>query len=152
MIQIKKIERSIVSVIRKMKPLSNFATFFSCIARTLAASRTTPPAGALVVGSGNYATIQAAVNALKSTSQEQVIFINPGTYNEQVTINKLTGPLTIYGYTQNTTSYSSNIVTITSGHRLVNEPSDDATGTLRVETPNFKLYNVNVVNSYGRGS
>lgn len=135
-----------------MKPLAILSAFFTFTARALAAGRTTPPAGALVVGSGHYATIQAAVNALKSTSQEQIIFINPGTYNEQVTINKLTGPLTIYGYTQNTASYSSNVVTITSAHSLANEPNDDSTGTLRVETTNFKLYNVNVVNSYGSGS
>lgn len=135
-----------------MKPLAILSAFLSLTAKTLAASRTTPPAGALVVGSGNYATIQAAVNALKSTSQAQIIFINPGTYNEQVTINKLSGPLTIYGYTQNTASYSSNVVTITSSHSLADESSDDATGTLRVETSNFKLYNVNVVNSYGSGS
>ncbi|KAM0460083.1 hypothetical protein ACHAO4_002213 [Trichoderma viride] len=135
-----------------MRPLTILSAFFSFTAKALAASRTTPPAGALVVGSGHYATIQAAVNALKSTSAEQIIFINPGTYNEQVTINKLTGPLTIYGYTQNTASYSSNVVTITAAHSLANEASDDATGTLRVETTNFKLYNVNVVNSYGSGS
>jgi pectinesterase len=126
--------------------------FLSLAASTLAASRTSPPAGALVVGAGSYSTIQAAVNALKSTSSEQIIFINPGTYNEQVTINKLTGPITIYGYTQNTASYASNTVTITAAHSLVDEATDDATGTLRVETTNFKLYNVNIINSYGSGS
>ncbi|EHK24617.1 carbohydrate esterase family 8 protein [Trichoderma virens Gv29-8] len=133
----------------KIKALAALLAF---TVSTFAASRTSPPAGALVVGPGFYSTVQAAVNALKSTSQEQIIFINPGTYNEQVTINKLAGPLTIYGYTQNTASYASNTVTIAASHSLLDEATDDATGTLRVETTNFKLYNVNVVNSHGSGS
>lgn len=129
--------------------LSLFA--FSSLA-SAGGARTSPPAGALVVGKGGYTTIQAAVNALKSTSSAQSIFINPGTYKEQVTINRLAGPLTIYGYTNDVGSYSANQVTITAAGNLAHASSDDATATLRVETQNFKLYNVNVVNSYGQGS
>lgn len=126
---------------------------FTLVATVLAGSRTSAPSGALVVGSGQkYTTIQAAVNALKSTSSEQSIFIEPGTYSEQVSIPSLSGPLAIYGYTTNTGSWSNNQVTITAKKALANSANDDATGTLRVETSNFKLYNVNVVNSYGSGS
>lgn len=83
----------------------------ACLA--LAASRTTAPSGALVVSksatSGQYSTIQKAVDALSTTSTSaQSIFIEAGTYSEQVTIPARKAALTIYGYTSNTASYSSN--------------------------------------------
>lgn len=120
----------------------------------LGASRTTAPSGALVVGSGQkYTTISKAVAALSSTStSEQIIFIQPGTYKEQVYIPALKGPLTIYGSTKDTTTYSSNQVIITSGYGLDSKSTDDETATLRVWTQNFKLYNVNVKNTRGQGS
>ncbi|CAK4032051.1 carbohydrate esterase family 8 [Lecanosticta acicola] len=120
----------------------------------LAAGRTSAPDGALVVGSGaDYTTIQDAVNALStSSSDEQSIFIQAGTYKEQVYIKALSGPLTIYGYTTDTSSYANNNVTITYGLGLSDVDNDDETATLRVWTSDFKLYNVNVENSYGEGS
>ena len=135
---------------QNMRSLTSLLSF---AALALAASRTSAPSGALVVGSsGKYSTIQAAVDALSSTSKEQVIFIQPGTYKEQVYIKKLSGTVTIYGYTEDDTSYSSNQVVITAAGNLLNAENDDATATLRVWTENFKMYNVNVVNSYGEGS
>jgi pectinesterase len=122
------------------------ACFTALIPLALAASRTTAPSGSLVVGTGGkYAKIQDAVNALSTTtSASQAIFIEPGTYNEQVYIPKLKGQLIVYGSTSDTTSYKSNKVTITSSHALANEPNDDATATLRVWTSNFKMYNVSI--------
>jgi hypothetical protein len=83
------------------------------------ASRTTPPAGAIVVRasgatSGQFTTIQvcsvldsrrvnrftdilsyqAAVNSLPNDSSSRTIFIYPGTYNEVVKISR-SGPLTV---------------------------------------------------------
>lgn len=84
--------------------------------------------------------ISKAVAALSASStREQSIFIEPGTYSEQVYIPKLKGPLTIYGYTKDTTSYASNQVIITAGKALANSANDDATATLRVWTTNFKM-------------
>ena len=119
-----------------------------------AVGRTTAPTGALVVGdSGDYSTIQDAVDALStSSSEEQVIFIQPGTYKEQVFIDALSGPLTIYGSTSDTSSYSSNEVIITAGESQETQSNNDLTATLRVHTSDFKLYNIDVVNSYGQGS
>ena len=116
--------------------------------------RTSAPAGALVVGtSGKYSKVQDAVNALSSSSTAaQSIFIQAGTYDEQVYIPALKGALTVYGYTTDTSSYSKNTVTITAGVGLDTAANDDATGTLRVHTTNFKLYNVNVKNTRGQGS
>lgn len=55
--------------------------------------------------------------------------------------------LTIYGYTTDTTSYAGNKAIITNGISAATAGSNDASGTLRVAATNFKLYNVNVINS-----
>jgi pectinesterase len=117
------------------------------------ASRTSPPSGAVVVRksgtqSGEFSTVQAAVNSLPNDSSARVIFIYPGTYSEQVSITR-SGKLTIYGSTTDTSSYTSNSVTITHASNAGSAGSDDATGTLRVHKDNFALYNVNVKNTFG---
>ncbi|KAF8194383.1 pectinesterase [Mycena galopus ATCC 62051] len=120
------------------------------------ATRTTPPAGAIVVRgsgatSGEFTTITAAVNSLPNDGSAQSIFIYPGTYTEQVYITR-TGQLTIYGSTTDTTSYTSNSVTITFSDSAAEAGSDDPSGTLRVHKDDFALYNVNVRNTFGEGS
>ncbi|KAM3419314.1 Pectinesterase [Cercospora zeina] len=135
--------------------MKSFAFLASLV--PVATCLTAPPSGALVVSNppktGQYATVQQAVNALSNTSTaEQIIFIQPGTYNEQVYIPTLRGPLTVYGHSSSDQSYSANQVTITAGQSQQTQPSNDLTATLRVHTSNFKLYNVNVANSFGKGS
>ncbi|KAJ7113929.1 carbohydrate esterase family 8 protein [Mycena epipterygia] len=119
------------------------------------ASRTTAPAGAVVVkspaASGQFSTIQAAVNSLPNDSSARTIFIFPGTYSEQVSITRL-GPTTILGSTTDTTSYTSNSVTITHSLSAAAAGSDDLSGTFRVHKDNFSLYNVNIRNTFGSGS
>ncbi|WPH03233.1 carbohydrate esterase family 8 protein [Acrodontium crateriforme] len=133
-----------------MKVLTSFLSVLAFNALASARSRTTPPHGALQVGNGKYQTIQDAINALKSTTEEQSIFIHPGTYNGQVIVpQNLTGPLTIYGYTKDVDTYTANEVTITAAGNVKVDSSDDKTGTLRVESQHFKLYNIDVVNSLG---
>ena len=63
------------------------------------ASRTSTPAGALVVryespGSGEFANISSAVKSLPDDNSAQTIFIFPGTYTEQIMVTRL-GPLTV---------------------------------------------------------
>ncbi|KAF2437972.1 carbohydrate esterase family 8 protein [Karstenula rhodostoma CBS 690.94] len=135
-------------------------TFVTLLATGLAApldkraSRTSPPSGCLSVGSGyTYSTISAAVKALSKTStSSQCIWINQGTYKEQVSINSLKGPLVLYGYTSDTSSYTSNKVTITYNLSQASGVTNDGSATLRAETGNLKVYNINIVNSYGKGS
>ncbi|KAJ7821374.1 carbohydrate esterase family 8 protein [Mycena olivaceomarginata] len=119
------------------------------------ASRTTPPAGAVVVknpaASGQFSTVQAAINSLPNDSSARTIFIFPGTYSEQVSITRL-GPTTILGSTTDTTSYTSNSVTITHSLSAAAAGSDDLSGTLRVHKDNFAVYNINVRNTFGVGS
>ncbi|KAG5982370.1 hypothetical protein E4U55_002000 [Claviceps digitariae] len=130
----------------------SFTAVLTLVTAVLATGRTAPPKGALVVGRGHFATIQSAVDALNSTHLEQTIFIYPGTYHEQVTIENLKGPLSILGFTTDTSSYRNNQVTITMGHSQKDRPHNESTATLRAKSSNFKLYNVNVVNSFGQGS
>ncbi|CAA7265485.1 unnamed protein product [Cyclocybe aegerita] len=139
-----------------MAKLACFFIFVVLVELALAASRTSPPSGAIVVRagtstSGEYRTVASAVAALPNDSSSRSIFIYPGTYNEQVYITR-SGPLTIYGYTTNTDTYTANQVTIQAGVPASQAGSNDASGTLRIHKDNFKLYNVNVKNTYGQGS
>lgn len=126
--------------------------FFST---ALAASRTAAPAGCITVAKsgGNYASIQSAVDSLStSSSGSQCIFVGPGTYQEQVLVPSRNAQLNIYGSTSDDTSYGSNTVVITAGRSQADGLSNDETATLRVKAKGFRLYNVDVVNSYGQGS
>ncbi|KAJ3804725.1 pectinesterase [Lentinula aff. lateritia] len=121
----------------------------------LAASRTSPPTGAVVVRaetttSGEFATITEALDSFPDSTSSQSLFIYPGTYTELIDITR-TGPLTIYGYTTDTTSYTSNSATITFNSPASTAGSDDASGTLRIHKDNFSMYNVNVKNTFGPG-
>ncbi|KAI1327465.1 pectinesterase [Xylariaceae sp. FL0255] len=121
----------------------------------LAVSRTTAPAGCVHVAAsgGDYTTVQAAVDGLSTTSTAvQCIFIDQGTYTEQVYIPARTAELTIYGYTIDSTSYHNNKATLTYNLSQANVSSDDLTATLRMWSANAKVYNLNMVNSYGDGS
>ncbi|RMY32061.1 hypothetical protein D0866_06873 [Hortaea werneckii] len=120
------------------------------VAAGLAQALTIPPPGALVIGK-DYAKIQDAVDVLNTTSaEEQVLFIEAGTYHEQVDIPALSGPLTVYGYSEDASGYAGNQVVITYSDALADEPNDYATATLRVRTSDFKMYNVDVKNTYGQ--
>jgi pectinesterase len=118
------------------------------------AGRPSAPAGCLAVGgSGKYKTVQSAVSALSTTSTTaQCIFIAKGTYKEQVYVQALKSPLTIYGETTDTSSFSANTVTITQGKSQDDSANNDATATLRAHTTNLKVYNINLVNTRGSGS
>ncbi|KAH6871438.1 family 8 carbohydrate esterase [Thelonectria olida] len=127
---------------------------FTLCAEALAASRTTAPSGCKTVSktNGNYNTIQAGVNAVVKLSGAQCLFIAPGKYNEKVTIPSTKAQITIYGSASDTNTYKTNTVTITHGLSQANGLSNEQTATLGIRAPNFKLYNVNVENTYGQGS
>ncbi|KAJ6453544.1 pectinesterase [Mycena sanguinolenta] len=130
--------------------------FLPLIQYALAASRTTPPSGAVVVRAGTttpgeFSTLSAALASLPNDNSSRSIFIFPGTYTGQNDITR-EGPLTIYGYTTDTTTYTSNQAILTAGVSAATAGSDDASGTLRIHKNNFQMYNVNVKNTFGPGS
>ncbi|KAG5764712.1 hypothetical protein H9Q72_007217 [Fusarium xylarioides] len=117
-----------------------FLTTLSFVTAAFAASRTTAPSGCITVkkspGSGQFGTVQAAVDSL----------------NHGVLVPSRSAQLSIYGYTTDTSGYSGNKVTITAKKSQADGLNNDGTATLRVKAANFKLYNVNVANTYGKGS
>ncbi|KAK6506585.1 hypothetical protein TWF481_005043 [Arthrobotrys musiformis] len=136
-----------------MKILSVLSSLFAV---ALAASRTSPPSGALVVSksptSGQYGTIQAAVNALSTTSTSaQSIFIYQGTYNEQVKIPARKAVLSIYGYTADTSSYAGNTVTITYSMGADVAGNNELSATVQSRSAGLKMYNIIVKNTRGKG-
>ncbi|KAL2127230.1 hypothetical protein VTI74DRAFT_11066 [Chaetomium olivicolor] len=99
---------------------------------------------------GSYSTVQDGVNALSTTATApQTLFIFPGTYVEQVYIPKLASNLTVQGYTCDSRRYAGNTATITYNLALINTTNDDKTATLRQWNPNTKVYNLNIVNTFG---
>ncbi|KAF1989423.1 carbohydrate esterase family 8 protein [Aulographum hederae CBS 113979] len=131
------------------------APLLALLPAVIAQGLSAAPTGALTVGgpSGKYKTIASAIKALSKTSTAaQTIFINPGTYNEQLNIPKLASPLKIYGSSTAPTDFSKNTVTIRAGHSQEEDISNDETATLGVHTNDFALYNVNLVNTFGKGS
>ncbi|ORY55291.1 family 8 carbohydrate esterase [Pseudomassariella vexata] len=132
-----------------------FLFLLPLITTVLGASRTSPPSGCIhVAKSGDaYSSVQSAVDSLStSSSTAQCIFLDQGTYSEQVYIAPRSAQLTIYGYTADTTGYAGNKAIITHSLSAASAGSNDASGTLRVAAANLKVYNVNVINSYGSGS
>ncbi|GJC99390.1 Pectinesterase [Colletotrichum higginsianum IMI 349063] len=120
-----------------------------------AASRTSPPSGSIVVAKsgGKFTSLQAAINSISTSSTATTtIFIQPGTYSGQVSIPSLKGKLVIYAYTTNDQDYTKNQVTLTNSLSAAAAGSNDLSATLRVATNYFSLYNVNLVNGYGKGS
>jgi pectinesterase len=137
--------------------MRSIISLFSMAATVLAASRTTSPSGCLVVSksatSSQYKTVSLAVKALSTSSTTaQCIFIDQGTYSEQVYIPALKSALTIYGYTADTTGYAGNKVTITQKLSQDDVANNDLTATLRAWTTNLKVYNINLANTRGSGS
>ncbi|TPX13500.1 uncharacterized protein E0L32_005971 [Thyridium curvatum] len=136
--------------------LSHFTVFGVLLRLVAAASRTSPPSGSITVCSSgcNYNKIQNAVNSISTTSTSaHSIFIYGGTYTEQVTIPSLAGKLTIYGYTTNTASYSNNAVNLQWSSSLASgAPDDQHTSALINLSKNVAVYNINIKNTYGKGS
>lgn len=117
-----------------------------------ATGRTSAPSGCSTVGSsGDYSTIGAAIEALGSSTEDACIFVESGTYEEQLTV-EYGGALTLYGYTEDTSSYASNAVTITHSISSSDAGSLDKSSTVNVVSDGFKMYNINVENGYGEGS
>lgn len=121
-------------------------------ALTRRTSRTSAPSGCLTVGSGGtYSTIGAALAALGSSTSAACIYVSSGTYTEQLTIN-YAGTLTLYGETSDTGTYKDNTVTITHTISSPEAGSLDKSATVNVVSAGFKMYNINVINGYGKGA
>ncbi|KAG7104931.1 pectinesterase A like protein [Verticillium longisporum] len=130
-------------------------------------SGTEPPAGAVIVAAPGAITrradgstaetfnsLTAALASLPSDSSNQIIFLYPGTYTEQVPSINRPGPVMIIGYTSDAPgkSYKNNQVTITQARGLSVSPppaghSNAETATIATASSKISWYNVNLVNT-----
>ncbi|KAH8801991.1 pectin lyase fold/virulence factor, partial [Flagelloscypha sp. PMI_526] len=106
-----------------------------------------PPSGAVTVGTGGtYSTLSAALSGSSGT----VFFIYAGTYTGQTIITR--SGVKIYGQTTTDSSYTGNQATLTYNRTATDAGSNDASGTVQVHATNVRIYNLNIVNSYGTSS
>jgi pectinesterase len=98
-----------------------------------------------------YSTIGDALDALSSSSSSDCIYVASGIYEEQLTID-YTGILTMYGETSDTGTYKGNTVTITHTISSPEAGTLDKSATVNDVSDGFKMYNINVVNGYGKGA
>ncbi|KAF2436231.1 pectinesterase A [Tothia fuscella] len=112
-------------------------------------SRTTPPPNCIPIGKDTKnPTIKSALASLGTGNTPACLFLNPGTYQEQIVIN-YKGPLTVYGSTPNSAAYSANTVTITHSVNSATAGNLDKSSTVLVMSSNVKFYNVNFKNGFG---
>jgi pectin methylesterase-like acyl-CoA thioesterase len=118
---------------------------------------TSPAAGDCIVsktaiaGQKTFSTIAGCIRNLTSSSANATIFIYPGTYDEQLTLNR-SGATIFQGYTTSPDGYSSNQVIITNsvGVNTQSSESNSDSATLYSRGKNLKLYNINLVNTFGQ--
>ncbi|OHE93153.1 pectinesterase [Colletotrichum orchidophilum] len=120
-------------------------------------ARTSPSPNAIVVDASgkqpnSYPTLGGAVAALQNITDDQSIFIMPGTYTEQVRVPNFRGNLIIQGYTCDSRDYVGNKATLTNNisRTSPNITNNDQTATLRLWGDNIKVYNLNVANTFGQ--
>lgn len=128
----------------------------TCGAHPTSASKA--PAGAVVVDltnstTGAVSSLSAALASLPSDSSCQTIFIMPGTYVEQVTVNR-PGQTVIIGYTTEEPGrgYSGNQVTVSYSRGLSVSPlpaghSDSETAVISTASSNIAFYNIDFINT-----
>ena len=124
-------------------------TYFTLLSGVLAGP--SPPSGAIVVPK-DAKTISEAV---RKVQPGKTIFLEAGTYKEQVYIPPNKKDITIIGASSGGQGYSGNRATITFGmaqDKQGNAKNNNKTATLSAWGDGFKLYNVNVVNTRGKGS
>ncbi|KAK5127762.1 hypothetical protein LTR85_004878 [Meristemomyces frigidus] len=118
---------------------------------------TTPAAGAFVVsktaisGLTTYDTIQSALNAMPTSSKTNAtIFIYPGTYEEQLVVNK-SGTTIFQGYSNSTDDYTQNqvIITYSYGVDTQSDESNSDSATVYATGNYFYAYNINFRNDNG---
>lgn len=96
-------------------------------------------------GSGDYATIGAAVKKIRGDSEEKIrIYVKDGIYHEKILVNYTINNLTIEGESRHGT-------VITNGdYASLNNMGTSGSYTLRIDGNNVTLKNLTIENSAGR--
>lgn len=120
---------------------------------------TIAPAGAYIVsqtaidGVNTYNTIQAALDAMPAISSKSsivTVFIYPGTYTEQLVVNR-TGTTIFLGYSEDPSDWSANKVTISYNYGVDTQAdeSNSDSATVYATGNYFQAVNINFANTYG---
>lgn len=128
-----------------------------CIAGQVSGQATTYPSSFTVAqdGSGNFKTIQEAINAVRDLSQQQVkIFIRKGVYREKLVIPSWKSRISLIGENKDSTIITNN------DYSGKNYPGKDFTGkdkystytsyTMLVQGNDFTAENLTIENTAGR--
>lgn len=122
-------------------------------------SGTVPPQGAVLVSvngaiANSFSSLTAALASLPADTTNQTIFMYPGSYTEQISVNRA-GSVKIIGYQSGNPgqAYSGNQVTVTYAKGLsVVAPiaagrTDADTATFATASNKISVYNVNFINT-----
>ncbi|CAK7220324.1 hypothetical protein SCUCBS95973_004120 [Sporothrix curviconia] len=121
---------------------------------------TVAPAGAYIVAQTavdgvetTYSTIQAALDAMPATSSKTsvaTVFIYPGTYTEQLVVNR-TGTTIFLGYSADPADWAANSVTITYSYGVDTgaDESNSDSATVYATGTYFQAVNINFANTFG---
>jgi pectin methylesterase-like acyl-CoA thioesterase len=122
-------------------------------------SGTVPPAGAVLVSvngatENSFSNLTSALASLPADTTSQVILIYPGSYTEQVAVNR-PGPVTVIGYQSGNVgqTYTDNQVTITYSRGLsVVAPvaaghTDAETAVITTTSNKISFYNIEFINT-----
>lgn len=131
-------------------------TTSSTISATSTTCPTPTPSATLVVSLNGtacaYGNISAAISALPNDNQPYTIRIQPGTYQEQISITR-NGKVTLIGESSNPSDYSQNTVKVQFANgQLTSAGKDEQTPVLNVKktgnAPDFAVYNIDFINTY----
>lgn len=135
-----------------MVTLKNLVTFLYFLSGQVL-STTTPPPGCIIVNPSKFVStvgpIQRAIDSLKSQKGPKVIFIMPGRYVENIVIT-YKDPLTILGFSKNSSFFAANEVLITVNTSMVEKGEIGKNSGLLVKKDNFVMKNINITNTFGR--
>lgn len=118
-----------------------------------------PASATFVVSkSGNvtdYSTVEAAISALPNDGAEKLILIMPGTYTEQININR-TGKVTLRGTTVFVNDYSQNQVKIQFSYGVSTSAGQNeltpVINSKKTDGSGLALYNIDFVNTFPKTS
>jgi pectin methylesterase-like acyl-CoA thioesterase len=98
-----------------------------------------------------YKTVESAISALPNDGAEKVILIMPGTYVEQININR-TGKVTLRGATSYVNDFSQNEVTIQFNYGVSTSAGQDeltpVINSKKTDGSGLALYNIDFVNTF----
>lgn len=104
-------------------------------------------------GSGQFSSVQAAVDSIPAEGSERVVIqIRPGTYRERVRIVKEKPPITLVAEDATKTLITWKLAAKDINPQTGKETGTDGTSTVSIEANDFTAENISFENSYGPGS